>query len=110
MSRTIVQINFTTTMTKDEHDAGASQVAARLTEVPGLIWKIWLRDEEIGGAGGIYLFESAEAARAYADGPIIAMLSNRPDVSDLSVRLYGYLEGATEITRGPVGMAPFKAA
>ena len=110
MSKTIVQINFTTSLTKDDYDAGAVQAAGLFTGVPGLLWKIWLRDEETGGAGGIYLFESAEAARDYVNGPIVEMLSKRPDVSDVSIRIYGYVEGATEVTRGPVGMAPSLAA
>lgn len=101
MSKTIVQINFTTTMNKSDYDAGAAQAAGLFAQIPGLLWKIWLSDEA-GAAGGIYLFESAEAARAYVNGPIIDMLRARPDVSEVSIRTFGYAEHATALTRGPV--------
>jgi len=31
----------------------------------GLVWKIWLENQEFGQAGGIYLFENSEAASRY---------------------------------------------
>lgn len=34
---------------------------------PGLIRKIWTENPETQRAGGLYLFETSEAARAYAD-------------------------------------------
>lgn len=42
-------------------------LAQDIAAEPGLVWKIWTEDADAGRAGGIYLFETADAARAYAD-------------------------------------------
>lgn len=102
MGKTIVQINFTYNIPKEEYLAMAEQAAQQIANVEGCLWKIWLLNEETRGAGGIYLFESAEAAQAYGNGPIVAQLSGHPGLSDMSVRVYGYAEGPTKVTRGPV--------
>jgi hypothetical protein len=107
MSRTIVQINFKIDMPTEEYQQMVGQVAGAISDVAGCLWKIWLMNEETREAGGIYLFESPEAAQAYVQGPIIAGLGGHPKVLDLSTRTFGYLEEATKVTRGPVtGAAP----
>ena len=42
-----------------------NELALSITEEPGFIWKIWTEKESLKEAGGIYLFESEEAAGAY---------------------------------------------
>ena len=41
-------------------------LAMDIANEPGLIWKIWTENPETERAGGIYLFETSEAAQAYA--------------------------------------------
>ncbi|WP_448851269.1 monooxygenase [Corynebacterium sp. 335C] len=43
------------------------ELAHSITEEPGFVQKIWTENEEEGIAGGIYLFESEETARAYLE-------------------------------------------
>ncbi|MGM0417079.1 MAG: monooxygenase [Thermodesulfobacteriota bacterium] len=43
------------------------ELALSINEEPGFIWKIWTEDQEQNMAGGIYLFETEEDARAYLD-------------------------------------------
>lgn len=44
---------------------GLRPLAESIAAEPGLLWKIWTEDREAGRAGGIYLFDGWEAARAY---------------------------------------------
>lgn len=40
-------------------------LAESINNEPGMIWKIWTENKEDQLAGGIYLFEDEESARAY---------------------------------------------
>lgn len=41
-------------------------LAQDISTEPGLIWKIWTESPETERAGGVYLFDSPQAAKAYA--------------------------------------------
>ena len=77
----------------------------RAHTTPGLLWKVWLISEKEKEAGGIYLFESADAARAYVSGPIVASLKASPAVSNISAKMFDVLPEHTAITRGPLTAA-----
>ncbi|WP_113913164.1 monooxygenase [Roseovarius dicentrarchi] len=47
--------------------AAMGDLARSINDEPGMIWKIWTEDKETGKAGGIYLFESEDAAKAYLE-------------------------------------------
>jgi hypothetical protein len=40
-------------------------LAGDIAEQPGLLWKLWGENPDMGRASGVYLFETAEAAEAY---------------------------------------------
>jgi hypothetical protein len=100
----IVQVNYTRPdMPKAEWEARYTPDRARqFLSVPGLQWKIWLDGEADRRAGGIYLFDTREAAQAYVDGPIVARMKANPDVTDLQIRIFDVRENMTAITNGPV--------
>ena len=70
---------------------------------PGLVWKIWLRNEEAGEGGGWYLFESRASAEEYLSGELVAEFRANPAFSEVSIKTFDIAEGATQITRGPIG-------
>jgi hypothetical protein len=90
-----------------EYRGLADHVAGAVAAVPGLIWKVWILDEERGRCGGVYLFADRAAANAYLEGPIVSRLRTNPAVSNVDVRLFDVLEGPSVITRGlsPAGLA-----
>ena len=51
--------------------------AERIATLPGLEWKLWGYDDVEHVAENIYLFDTDEHARAWADGPMKSALSNR---------------------------------
>lgn len=49
----------------DAMSESMKELAESINHEPGMIWKIWTENAQTRQAGGIYLFESEELARAY---------------------------------------------
>jgi hypothetical protein len=102
MSRRLLQLNFKFSVTGDEYEEAVSPLASDFAALDGLIWKIWMINEEEGEAGGIYLFEDASSVQAYLEGPLAAGVISHPALSEFSVKQFDVMEDITEVTRGPV--------
>jgi hypothetical protein len=107
MSPTVnLHIQFDLRCTPAEYRGLADHVAGAIAAVPGLLWKIWILDEERGRGGGVYLFADRLAATAYLEGPIVSRLRANPALAGVEVRLFDVLEGPSVITRGLSPSAP----
>jgi hypothetical protein len=104
MAPTIVQINYTFAGSRADHTELVTPMAEPIAGVPGLIWKIWLMNEGDNEAGGIYLFESREAAEAFVGSQGIADFSAHPMISDLNAKMFEAVESLSLITRGPLSL------
>lgn len=98
-----LQVNYDRELPND--DAGQAdgnrKAAGMISNVPGLIWKIWVYDDENRRAGGMYLFESDEAAHAFGDGPMEPSLSSHPGISNITKRYFDVEEGLSRVTHAP---------
>ena len=103
-----LQIQFDLRCTPAEYRGLADHVAGAIAAVPGLLWKVWVLDEERARGGGVYLFTDRVAATAYLEGPIVSRLRGNPAVAGVEVRLFDVLDGPSVITRGlpPSGQTP----
>jgi len=103
-----LQIEFDLRCTPAEYRGLANHVAGAIAAVPGLLWKVWILDQERGRGGGVYLFVDRAAATAYLEGPIVSRLRANPAVASVEVRLFDVLDGPSTITRGlsSSGQAP----
>jgi hypothetical protein len=99
-SNTHVQIEFEVICPPAEYRGMADHVASAIAVVPGLLWKLWIFDEDRRRGGGVYLFADREAAAAYLEGPIINQLRASPAIAGFTARLFGVLEGPSALTRG----------
>lgn len=81
----------------DGFRAKATEAAGRIAGVPGLRWKIWGLDPDGTGVSS-YLFETAEAADAFAGGPVIAGLRANPVVASVSLTSAPVDAGLSQIT------------
>jgi hypothetical protein len=64
----VLQVDFPFSGPWGQDMASAMEgLAQDIAAEPGLIWKIWTENPETGRSGGIYLFDTPEQARAYAD-------------------------------------------
>jgi hypothetical protein len=73
-----------------------------IAEVDGLLWKIWIAQPEKNVFGGVYLFVSKAAAKAYLEGPIPADIQEIPGITDFSTNIYEVEDELTAVTRGPM--------
>lgn len=105
MAGHILQLNFKLTVPVDQYEHAIDHAAHAIAGVPGLRWKIWIVNAAEQEAGGLYCFESRDAADAYLNGPIVANLKGAPFARDVSIKHFDYLDAATTLTRGPVGEA-----
>jgi hypothetical protein len=51
---------------------GNLQAAPFIAGLPGLLWKSWTYNDAERAAGGVYVFDSEEHARAWGDGTVRA--------------------------------------
>ena len=99
----LLQVNYHRDHGQDNHDQAEYLLSAaeRISGVPGLQWKVWIYDDENQAAGGIYVFDSEEQARAFGDG-LPESLGKLPGVSGIDRRYFDIDEHLSAITRGPV--------
>jgi SAM-dependent methyltransferase len=87
MTNTCVQIEFGLRCSAQHYHAIAEEAAVRLASVPGLRSKWWWLDRQTGRAGGVYSFESREAAESYLTGPIVSALREASFSEDVQIRV-----------------------
>jgi hypothetical protein len=99
-TKTNLQIEFEIVAPAAEYRGMVDHVAPAIAAVPGLLWKLWIFDEEKRRGGGVYLFADRESAAAYLEGPIISRLRGSPAIAGFSARMFGVLEAPSTVTRG----------
>jgi hypothetical protein len=101
----LVQMNIDHNITPEQFAATADetkQFARLIAQQPGLCWKIWIGDEKRSEVGGIYLFESDQAARNFVNGPVFAQIKGNPAFSRVEAKLFDVNEECSAITRAPL--------
>ena len=100
---TLVQINFRFDVDEETLERVSNpDYAAGIAAVPGLIWKVFIRDPATRRSGGIYLFADRAAADAYVMGPIIGRMRAQPVASDMTIIVSQVREDVSRITRAPL--------
>jgi hypothetical protein len=102
MSKTILQINYKINSSRADLTALVTPAAESIASAPGLLWKIWLINEAEREAGGIYLFESREAAQGFVNSPAVKDFATHPMISALNAKLFEPDEALSKVTRGPL--------
>lgn len=67
-------VKFKTDMSADDVRETAEKRAAEFRDVPGLMQKYYLQLQEPGMFAGVYVWESAEALRAYRESALAASI------------------------------------
>lgn len=94
----ILQVDFPFPGPWGEDLATAMMDLARdIAGEPGLIRKIWTESPETGRAGGLYLFETSAAARAYADKHIARLESF--GITGIQAQHFAINETLSRVTR-----------
>lgn len=98
----VLQINFTYDMTATEFEENFAPLAEPIAKVEGMVWKVWVINDENKEAGGIYLFEDAASVNAYLNGEIVAGLAVHPQITDIVVKQFDVMVNPSSITRAPL--------
>jgi hypothetical protein len=98
----ILQINFKLNVAPAEYRKLCKSVAQTIADVPGLLWKAWLLNEQDGEAGGIYLFQDEQSLTAYLACPIIGEIKSLPQLREISAKWFETIPEVTVVTRGPI--------
>lgn len=102
MSKTILQINYQYTSSLADFTQLVTPMSQPIAAVPGLAWKIWLLNEADREAGGIYLFESREAAQAFVNSDAVKSFVANPIISNVNAKMFEPDEALSKITRAPL--------
>jgi hypothetical protein len=73
--------------------------AEMMTEVPGLLSKVWLKSDQPGVYGGVYLWRDRESCQAFLASDLLAAVKNDDSVHDLTSNDYSVNETMTKITQ-----------
>ena len=92
MSAMLLQVNFTFNVTRPEYEGAVGPLAEDFAALDGLVWKVWIMNEEGSEAGGIYLFRDQASMQAYLEGPLAAGVISHPALSDFSVKQFEVME------------------
>jgi Putative mono-oxygenase ydhR len=81
--------------------AHSREAATIIASVDGLIWKIWVSQEEEFEMGDIYLFANRETAEAYLNHPVIHAVCSNPAVVSTESQLWDVETFLSALTRAP---------
>jgi len=82
--------------------ARSREAATVIASVEGLIWKIWVLQEEEFEIGGMYLFANRETAEAYLNHPVIQAVRGNPAVVSTQSQLWDVESALSALTRAPL--------
>ena len=82
--------------------AECGEAATVIASVEGLIWKIWVLQQEECEMGGMYLFADRETAEAYLNHPVIQAVRSNPAVVSTKSELWDVESSLSALTRAPL--------
>lgn len=88
---TILYVRIKSDLEPEELERRLNERKPRFLEVPGLIQKIYGRDEATGDACGIYFFENKEALAAFRDTELAKTIPTAYEATDIRREVYEVL-------------------
>jgi hypothetical protein len=101
MALTVLIFDFPNSAFGPERTEALKPLAENIAGQRGLLWKIWTEEPSAKRAGGVYLFETREAAEAYH-----AMHAKRlaaRGITGIEATYRGVNEALSRIDRAPLG-------
>jgi len=99
---TVLHMRCTLRVPPDVFLAHSQEAANIITSVEGLLWKIWVLQQEEFEMGGIYLFATREAAEAYLNHPVVQAVRSNPAVVSTRSQLWDVEGSLSALTRAPL--------
>ena len=99
---TVLHLRFKLRVPPQVFLAQSREAATIIASVEGLIWKIWVLQEEEFETGGMYLFANRKAAEAYLNHPVTQAVCGNPAVVSTQSQLWEVESSLSALTRGPL--------
>ena len=87
----ILYVRVKSGLDPEELERRVNERKPRFLEVPGLIQKIYGRDESTGEVCGIYFFENKEALAAFRDSELVKTIPTAYEATDVRREVYEVL-------------------
>ena len=95
----ILIINFNLQdLSRAQFEEACQDLAQTFAEIPGLITKTWLANEETNTYGGVYHFENKQAMLDYKESEIFATIGANPAFINPVITDFGILDGPSKVT------------
>lgn len=88
---TILYVRIKSNLDPEELERRVEERKPRFLEVPGLIQKIYGRDEATGDVCGIYFFENKETLAAFRDTELAKTISSAYEAEEIRPEVYEIL-------------------
>jgi Putative mono-oxygenase ydhR len=99
---TVLHLRFKLRVAPDVFLAKSREAATIIASVEGLIWKIWVLQQEEFEMGGVYLFASRETAKAYLNHPVSQAVRSNPAVVSSQSQLWDVESSLSALTLAPL--------
>jgi Putative mono-oxygenase ydhR len=100
---TVLHMRLKLRVPPDVFLAKSREAATVIASVEGLIWKIWILQQEELEMGGMYLFANRETAEAYLNHPVVQAVCSNPAVVSTQSQLWAVERSLSALTRAPLG-------
>jgi len=77
-----------------------AELAEGINDEPGFCWKIWTQNPDTGEAGGVYLFDSHEAAQRYLHKHTARL--NGFGITDVTAKIFEVNDARSAINHAPL--------
>ena len=101
-SYTVLHLRFKLRVPPDVLLVHSQEAATIMASVEGLIWKIWIFQQEEFEMGGVYLFLNRQTAEAYLKHPVVAAVRSNPAVVSAHCQLWDVESSLSAFTRAPL--------
>jgi Putative mono-oxygenase ydhR len=99
---TVLHLRFKLRVPPDVFLARSREAATVIASVKGLVWKIWILQQEELELGGVYLFANRETAEAYLNHPVTQAVRSNPAVVSTESHLWDVESSLSALTRAPL--------
>jgi len=97
-----MQVDLTPKVPVSEIMGPFREAAPVYANVEGLVWKLWLVNQEKGTAGGIYYFKDQESLDKHLDSDLYKQMLAHPALEKVDVKIFDIIEEFSKVTRAPI--------
>lgn len=88
-----------------DYRSACEGLASAFAQVPGLVSKVWLADEQANTYGGVYTWADRAAMETYLGSDLFKAVMANANFANISSRDFEVLEGPSQVTRALAAVA-----